>query len=150
MLSANKSMAMSTWRVSLQSTEAVPNTPPSARESRLSKLNRLGNSEETPDKTDGESSYSSFYSSFFKTESGSAEDSGDGKNGKDKQARVNIALHQLLSRSSLIYMSSFRRSNDHWYYLSLPRPITASSVAPCFPSVLPFPRHLDRIFQAIP
>ncbi|XP_049885910.1 period circadian protein isoform X4 [Pectinophora gossypiella] len=29
------------------------------------------------DRTDGESSYSSFYSSFFKTESGSAEDSGD-------------------------------------------------------------------------
>lgn len=92
MLSANKSMAMSTWRVSLQSTEAVPNTPPSARESRLSKLNRLGNSEETPDKTDGESSYSSFYSSFFKTESGSAEDSGDGKNGKDKQARSPLNL----------------------------------------------------------
>ncbi|XP_035429380.2 period circadian protein isoform X7 [Spodoptera frugiperda] len=75
-----------------QSTEAVPNTPPSARESRLSKLNRLGNSEETPDKTDGESSYSSFYSSFFKTESGSAEDSGDGKNGKDKQARSPLNL----------------------------------------------------------
>ncbi|XP_022832588.1 period circadian protein isoform X11 [Spodoptera litura] len=75
-----------------ESTEAVPNTPPSARESRLSKLNRLGNSEETPDKTDGESSYSSFYSSFFKTESGSAEDSGDGKNGKDKQARSPINL----------------------------------------------------------
>ncbi|XP_035430455.2 period circadian protein isoform X32 [Spodoptera frugiperda] len=75
-----------------ESTEAVPNTPPSARESRLSKLNRLGNSEETPDKTDGESSYSSFYSSFFKTESGSAEDSGDGKNGKDKQARSPLNL----------------------------------------------------------
>ncbi|XP_050560394.1 period circadian protein isoform X26 [Spodoptera frugiperda] len=75
-----------------RSTEAVPNTPPSARESRLSKLNRLGNSEETPDKTDGESSYSSFYSSFFKTESGSAEDSGDGKNGKDKQARSPLNL----------------------------------------------------------
>lgn len=62
----------------LQSTEAVSHTPPS-RGSRAGKLNRLANSEETPDKTDGESSYSSFYSSFFKTESGSAEESLDPK-----------------------------------------------------------------------
>ncbi|XP_047040225.1 period circadian protein-like isoform X11 [Helicoverpa zea] len=72
-----------------ESTDAVQNTPPS-RESRLNKLNRLGNSDETRDKTDGESSYSSFYSSFFKTESGSAEDSGDGKNAKDKRLRSPI------------------------------------------------------------
>ncbi|KAJ0183756.1 hypothetical protein K1T71_000179 [Dendrolimus kikuchii] len=45
--------------------------------------NRLGKNEEITDKTDGESSYSSFYSSFFKTESGSAEESGDNKM-KDK------------------------------------------------------------------
>ncbi|XP_047040217.1 period circadian protein-like isoform X4 [Helicoverpa zea] len=75
--------------LSLKSTDAVQNTPPS-RESRLNKLNRLGNSDETRDKTDGESSYSSFYSSFFKTESGSAEDSGDGKNAKDKRLRSPI------------------------------------------------------------
>nr|AQY60264.1 period [Mythimna separata] len=72
--------------LSHKSTEAATNTPP-PRESRLNKLNRLGNSEETPDKTDGESSYSSFYSSFFKTESGSAEDSGDGKNGNKPPVR---------------------------------------------------------------
>ncbi|XP_047524413.1 period circadian protein isoform X2 [Pieris napi] len=36
---------------------------------------RVTNSEDTVDKTDEESSYSSFYSNFFKSESGSAEDS---------------------------------------------------------------------------
>ncbi|XP_030039622.2 period circadian protein isoform X2 [Manduca sexta] len=63
--------------LSPKSTEAVPDsTPP-----RNPKVNtaRAGNSEETVDRTDGESSYSSFYSSFFKTESGSAEESGDAK-----------------------------------------------------------------------
>ncbi|XP_026727846.1 period circadian protein isoform X11 [Trichoplusia ni] len=67
-----------------ESTEAVPKTPPLAR---VNKLGRVGQSEETPDKTDGESSYSSFYSSFFKTESGSAEESGDPKFNKDKRFR---------------------------------------------------------------
>ncbi|XP_026727838.1 period circadian protein isoform X4 [Trichoplusia ni] len=67
-----------------KSTEAVPKTPPLAR---VNKLGRVGQSEETPDKTDGESSYSSFYSSFFKTESGSAEESGDPKFNKDKRFR---------------------------------------------------------------
>lgn len=80
---------------SLQSTAAATNTPP-PRDNHLNKISRLGNNEETPDKTDGESSYSSFYSSFFKTESGSAEDSGDGKKGNKPQVRVNnrILLHQ--------------------------------------------------------
>ncbi|XP_075991029.1 period circadian regulator isoform X11 [Anticarsia gemmatalis] len=63
-----------------ESTEAVPDTPP-PRDKKASNLksNRPGNVEEPVDKTDGESSYSSFYSSFFKTESGSAEESGDAK-----------------------------------------------------------------------
>ncbi|XP_073952370.1 period circadian protein-like isoform X2 [Choristoneura fumiferana] len=46
--------------------------------------NDTGNSDEAVDPTDGESSYSSFYSSFFKTESGSADDSSDSKNTKNK------------------------------------------------------------------
>ncbi|XP_072934869.1 period circadian protein-like [Epargyreus clarus] len=41
---------------------------------------RGSNTDDVVDKTDGESSYSSFYSSFFKTESGSAEES-DAKRG---------------------------------------------------------------------
>ncbi|KAL4704312.1 hypothetical protein ACJJTC_012888, partial [Scirpophaga incertulas] len=42
-------------------------------------------SEDTVDRTDGESSYSSFYSSFFKTESGSAEGSLDMKKKQEQQ-----------------------------------------------------------------
>ncbi|XP_061705903.1 period circadian protein isoform X2 [Cydia pomonella] len=59
-----------------RSNEAVPE-PTASRDSKLK-------SEEAVDRTDGESSYSSFYSSFFKTESGSAEDSGDAKNKQNK------------------------------------------------------------------
>ncbi|XP_048004651.1 period circadian protein isoform X2 [Leguminivora glycinivorella] len=55
-----------------RSNEAVPESSAS-RDSKMK-------SEEAVDRTDGESNYSSFYSSFFKTESGSAEDSGDAKN----------------------------------------------------------------------
>ncbi|XP_063633990.1 period circadian protein isoform X2 [Cydia splendana] len=51
-------------------------TVPESSASRDSKMK----SEGTMEHTDGESSYSSFYSSFFKTDSGSAEDSGDAKN----------------------------------------------------------------------
>lgn len=57
-------------------TEAGHATTPSKD---IKKTSRLGNTEEVVDKTDGESSYSSFYSSFFKTESGSAEESGESK-----------------------------------------------------------------------
>nr|XP_037872645.1 period isoform X3 [Bombyx mori] len=57
-------------------TEAGHATTPSKD---IKKTSRLGNTEEIVDKTDGESSYSSFYSSFFKTESGSAEESGESK-----------------------------------------------------------------------
>lgn len=58
-----------------RSTEAVSSSGPTAS----TKLNKNGNSDDMVDKTDGESSYSSFYSSFFRTESGSAEESGDAK-----------------------------------------------------------------------
>ncbi|XP_075991020.1 period circadian regulator isoform X2 [Anticarsia gemmatalis] len=73
-------MKSSSNSFSPKSTEAVPDTPP-PRDKKASNLksNRPGNVEEPVDKTDGESSYSSFYSSFFKTESGSAEESGDAK-----------------------------------------------------------------------
>ncbi|XP_053623942.1 period circadian protein isoform X3 [Plodia interpunctella] len=57
-----------------RSTDALPDIV--ASRAGISKSNRLANSDEAVDRTDGESSYSSFYSSFFKTESGSAEDSG--------------------------------------------------------------------------
>lgn len=58
-----------------QSTEAVPDT--AACRNLTAKSARMRNSDGTVDRTDGDSSSSSFYSSFFKTESGSAEDSGD-------------------------------------------------------------------------
>lgn len=50
-----------------------------------------GNSEETVDKTDGESSYSSFYSSFFKTESGSAEES-DAKKAEGNKNKQGVSI----------------------------------------------------------
>ncbi|XP_063394437.1 period circadian protein [Cydia fagiglandana] len=55
-----------------RSNEAVPESSAS-RDSKMK-------SEGTVEHTDEESNYSSFYSSFFKTDSGSAEDSGDAKN----------------------------------------------------------------------
>ncbi|CAB3225187.1 unnamed protein product [Arctia plantaginis] len=75
-----------------RSTEAVPETP---RDGHIhqNKMNRFGNSEETVDRTDGESSYSSFYSSFFKTESGSAEESGDAKKNEAKDSRMRSPIH---------------------------------------------------------
>lgn len=56
------------------------------------KMNRFGNSEETVDRTDGESSYSSFYSSFFKTESGSAEESGEAKKNETKDTTMRVRI----------------------------------------------------------
>ncbi|KAM3968404.1 period circadian regulator [Aphomia sociella] len=62
-----------------ESTDVVLDTPDGASRSDKSKSTGAVNSSENVDKMDGESSYSSFYSSFFKTESGSAEESGDAK-----------------------------------------------------------------------
>ncbi|XP_059046218.1 period circadian protein isoform X2 [Achroia grisella] len=62
-----------------RSTDMVPDTGDSVSRSEKSKSTRAMNSDENVDRMDGESSYSSFYSSFFKTESGSAEESGDAK-----------------------------------------------------------------------
>ncbi|XP_031767497.1 period circadian protein isoform X2 [Galleria mellonella] len=63
-----------------KSTDMVLDTGDSGSRSEKSKSTRAAiNSDENVDRMDGESSYSSFYSSFFKTESGSAEESGDAK-----------------------------------------------------------------------
>lgn len=61
---------------SAQNSDFVPSSPTS----HCGKSKNTRTSDENADRTDGESSYSSFYSSFFKTDSGSAEDSGDQKN----------------------------------------------------------------------
>lgn len=49
--------------------------PSPTQEVNKRKSSHRGNSDATIDKTDEESSYSSLYSSFFKTESGSTEES---------------------------------------------------------------------------
>ncbi|XP_060809420.1 period circadian protein isoform X1 [Amyelois transitella] len=69
-------------------TDVLPN--PSSFRANVSKSSRVVTSDETIDRTDGESSYSSFYSSFFKTESGSAEDSG----GADKKSNKCWSRHR--------------------------------------------------------
>ncbi|XP_063546374.1 period circadian protein [Cydia strobilella] len=61
-----------------RSNEAVPAECSTSR--RDSKMKSEGTGTGHGEHTDGESSYSSFYSSFFKTDSGSAEDSGDANN----------------------------------------------------------------------
>ncbi|XP_063373235.1 period circadian protein [Cydia amplana] len=73
--SANTSICSATDALN-RSNEAVPGSSAS-RDSKMK-------SEGTVEHTDGESSYSSFYSSFFKTDSGSAEDSGDAKNKRNQ------------------------------------------------------------------
>lgn len=74
----------------------------------MNKLGRVGRSEETPDKTDGESSYSSFYSSFFKTESGSAEESGDPKFNKEKRFRVTICYYFYARLLKLVFCAPYK------------------------------------------
>lgn len=59
-----------------QSNETITESTPSRGRKRR---REQGNSDETEERTDEESSYSSFYSSFFKTDTGSVEDSSDGK-----------------------------------------------------------------------
>lgn len=67
--------------------------------------NETGNSDEAVDPTDGESS-SSFYSSFFKTESGSADESSDSKNTKNKSVEYSYTLFYI---SWILFSVKYRK-----------------------------------------
>ncbi|XP_072931109.1 period circadian protein-like isoform X2 [Epargyreus clarus] len=72
---------------------------------------RGSNTDDVVDKTDGESSYSSFYSSFFKTESGSAEES-DAKRGSGSK---DDKSYSWAKKSQGDDMPSMLNSNDMGY-----------------------------------
>ncbi|XP_063837782.1 period circadian protein [Ostrinia nubilalis] len=74
--------SMTSTSANNRSTEAVPDAIQNRNVKTKSSNSKMRTSDEGVDRTDGESSYSSFYSSFFKTESGSAEESGDPKKGR--------------------------------------------------------------------
>ncbi|KAL0852247.1 hypothetical protein ABMA28_000462 [Loxostege sticticalis] len=94
-----------------ESTEAVPDT--AACRNLTAKSARMRNSDGTVDRTDGDSSSSSFYSSFFKTESGSAEDSGDKLGAKLRTTTANFWTKSTPDDQSSLGATKAYRESKH-------------------------------------
>ncbi|KAL0852248.1 hypothetical protein ABMA28_000462 [Loxostege sticticalis] len=94
-----------------RSTEAVPDT--AACRNLTAKSARMRNSDGTVDRTDGDSSSSSFYSSFFKTESGSAEDSGDKLGAKLRTTTANFWTKSTPDDQSSLGATKAYRESKH-------------------------------------